>query len=289
MTDLICSYYTLAGISPAEGGHSPRDFADRVEAAARAGYKGIGIHIRDYRVLRAAGCSDRTLQAVVRDHGIKHVELEFLLNWFDDGLAGATSRVEEGIFYHMQEVFDARIMFLGGDMQAGNRIPFSQLIDRFAELCGRAAEHGVTIGIEPCAWSNIGTLDEALALLDGAGAANAGLYLDLWHLYRRDLPFDRLRSLRPAQVVGVQLDDASASLSGPIIADCLDFRRLPGEGDADARSFVETLNAVGVSCPISVEIISDAQRTLPLADAAAVSYAAARNILNAGRATAPVR
>ena len=51
MTDLICSYYTTTGVSPAAGGFSLRSFAEHAAACASAGYKGIGLHVRDYRAL----------------------------------------------------------------------------------------------------------------------------------------------------------------------------------------------------------------------------------------------
>lgn len=292
MSELICSYYTLAGVSPAEAMASPRTFAARVEAAALAGYTGIGIHIRDYRSLRAAGQTDGELRAILRDHDITHVELEFLLNWFSDGEAGAISRADESVFYHMYETFGARVMFLGGDLQPGNAMEFNLLVDRFGALCERASAHGAVIGLEPCAWSNIGTLDEALALLDATAAANAGLFLDLWHLYRRNLDFGRLDALRPEQIVGVQLDDAAAHFSEPLIADCLDHRLLPGEGDADAAGFVNALQGVGLNCPISVEIISTAQRARPLREAASSSFAAASAAIGtsgSGARPAPAR
>jgi hypothetical protein len=59
VTDLIASYYTTAGVSPAAGGFSPLSFERRVKACALAGYKGIGMHVRDYRALGEQGHSRR--------------------------------------------------------------------------------------------------------------------------------------------------------------------------------------------------------------------------------------
>ena len=41
--DLMNLFWTTAGIFPGEGEISPFDFKDRVEAAAKAGFTGIGI------------------------------------------------------------------------------------------------------------------------------------------------------------------------------------------------------------------------------------------------------
>jgi sugar phosphate isomerase/epimerase len=281
MTDLICSYYTLAGVSPAAGGSSPRPFEDRIRACAEAGYAGVGVHLRDYLAMRRAGATDEGLKAVLAHHGLRHVEVEFLVNWFADGEAGAQARRDEDTLYHMAEALGARVMFLTGDLAEGNPMPFDQLIERFAALCARAAARGVTVGVEPCAWSNVGTLDEALALVTGAGARNAGLFLDVWHLYRRGLDYARLADLDPALVAGVQLDDAAAEMVGTMPEDCLDRRLLPGEGQARTAEFVRRLNAIGVDVPLSVEVISIDQRARPLPEAARASYAAARAVLRA--------
>jgi sugar phosphate isomerase/epimerase len=283
MTDLICSYYTLAGVSPTAGGSSPRPFEERVRAAAEAGYAGVGIHVRDYRALRQAGASDEDLKAILRDHGMRQVEVEFLLNWFADGELAEAARRDEDTLYHMAETFGARVVFLGGDMAAGNPMPFDALIERFSRVAARAGERGVTLGVEPCAWTNISDLDDAVRLIQGSGAKNAGLYLDVWHLYRRGLDYDRLRSIDPSLIVGVQLDDAAAKVQGEMIEDCLDHRLLPGEGEAGTAKFVSVLRDIGLDLPLSVEVISLAQRARPLEEAARMSYQSARAVLDSVR------
>jgi sugar phosphate isomerase/epimerase len=277
MRDLICSYYTLAGVSPTAGGSSPLPFEDRVRAAAQAGYRGVGIHVRDYRAIRQAGATDADLKAILAHHGMRHVEVEFLLNWFADGEVGEASRNDEELLHHMAETFGARLMFTGGDLTPNNPMPFDELTARFAALCARAAGRGVTVGVEPVPWTNIRDLDDALRLIDGSGAKNAGLYLDVWHLYRSGLDYGRLRALDPKRVVGVQLDDAGAEIQGDIIQDTLDHRLLPGEGAADVAAFVAALE--GVKGPFAVEILSNVQRARPLDEAARLSYRAARAVM----------
>lgn len=286
MVDLICSYYTTAGVSPAAGGHSPRRFADRVKACADAGYKGIGIHVRDYRALREQGHSDTDLLAIVRDNGMKHVEVEFLLNWFADGSAGEQSRRDEDTLYHMANLFDARVMFLGGDMAEGNTMPFEELTRRFISVCERAESAGVRLGVEPCSWTNIGSLDDALQLVQNCGSSNVGLFLDVWHLARRGLDFNRLRTIHPALFFGIQLDDVAPSMQGTPAEDCLNNRLLPGQGIARTAEFVQTLLEIGVTCPMSVEVISDTQRSLTVTEAARVSYDAARTVIDEATAKA---
>ncbi len=280
MTDLICSYYTLAGVSPTAGGFSPRPFAERAAACAKAGYKGIGLHVRDYRALREQGHTDAELRAILADSGLIHVEVEFLLNWFADGALGEQSRRDEDTLYHMANTFGAGVLFTGGDMAEGNTLPFEELTRRFVAVAERARSAGVRVGLEPCAWTNIGDLDDALRIVRDSDMDNVGLFLDVWHLARRGLDYERLRDLDPALVFGIQLDDVAPVMQGTMAEDCLNNRLLPGEGIAQVAEFVRILLEIGVACPMSVEVISDAQRALPLADAARVSYKTARAIVD---------
>lgn len=277
--DLICCYYTVAGVSPAAGGASPLPFLDRVQACAEAGYNGIGLHVRDYRALRNSGMSDADLLAILRDHGVRFTEVEFLLNWFADGEVGEAARRDEDLLYHMVETFGAREMVLGGDMTPGNPMPFDELIERFSRLCERADKRGVTVAVEACAWTNIGDFEDALRLVNGAGAKNAGIYLDVWHQFRRGTDYAKLRTLDPKQIIGVQLCDASATVQNTMAEDSLDYRLLPGEGDANVVEYVALLNELGFSGPYSVEVISKAQRSRTVREAARASYLAAKDVI----------
>ena len=77
------------------------------------------------------------------------------------------------------------------------------------------------------------TSPTAVELLRRAGAANAGLMVDVWHFFNGGArPDAARRACRPVRVAAVQLND------GPLVHD--DFlrharaeRRLPGEGDLD--------------------------------------------------------
>jgi sugar phosphate isomerase/epimerase len=77
--ELLASYWTIAGGAMPHTDHeySPFDFKDRVEAAARAGFKGMGIwhadldHILERRSLKE-------MKQILDDNGMKYLELEFL-------------------------------------------------------------------------------------------------------------------------------------------------------------------------------------------------------------------
>src|ERR1700686_3955440 len=83
--DLLASYWTIsAGIPHTDHEYSPFDFKARVESAARAGFKGFGIWHADLEhILKRRRFED--MKHVLDDNGIRHVELEFLTDWFLEG------------------------------------------------------------------------------------------------------------------------------------------------------------------------------------------------------------
>ncbi|MGM7700069.1 sugar phosphate isomerase/epimerase family protein [Microbacterium sp. A84] len=268
MNELICSYYTVAGTPPRTPEQSRRPLADRAKACADAGFAGMGIHFRDYAAMRGAGASDADLRAILAHNGMRHVEVEFLLNWFADGKLGDVARRDDRTMFQAAEGLGARVLFLTGTLNPESAVPRAQLVEQFAALCTRASEHGITVGVEPCAWSDIDGTESARSLITDAGVRNAGLYVDVWHLYRRHTPWSDLRLVPPEMIVGIQLSDARAAPIGDLPHDALHHRLPPGEGDADVVGFVSTLHDMGVSVPVSVELFSDAQRGRSLEDAA---------------------
>jgi len=81
--DIIGSYWTLSGgaLPHTDHEYSTFDFKDRVQSAARAGFKGIGLWHADLEyILRTRTLKE--MKQILDDNGIKHLELEFLTDWF---------------------------------------------------------------------------------------------------------------------------------------------------------------------------------------------------------------
>src|ERR1700680_4470386 len=81
--ELIASYWTLAGGAIPHGDKeaSTFDFRDRVEQAAKVGFKGLGLWDSDvHHVLKTRTL--REMKQILDDNGMKHIEIEFLVDWF---------------------------------------------------------------------------------------------------------------------------------------------------------------------------------------------------------------
>ena len=93
---LVASFFTLSGASFVE---PPRNsFIERCEAAAAAGFSGIGLHCDDLARTIAAGVDIPEMRAVLRNNGLALVEIEFLGGWaFSPGQTGGISPSLAGI------------------------------------------------------------------------------------------------------------------------------------------------------------------------------------------------
>ena len=79
LPDLVASFFTLSG---AGFGEPPRNsFVERCEAAAAAGFAGIGLHAEDLPRTVAGGTDIGEMQSVLRINGMQLVEIEFLGGW----------------------------------------------------------------------------------------------------------------------------------------------------------------------------------------------------------------
>jgi sugar phosphate isomerase/epimerase len=133
-----------------------------------------------------------------------------------------------------------------------------QLIDAFGALCRQAAHEGLRCDLEFIPVFGIRDLKTAWQIVDGAGAANSGIVLDLWHYMRGGRNDALLRSIPGDKITGVQLCDATVKLpAGMSLAfDGLNNRRAPGEGEFPIAEILEVLRKSGGLNIVGLEIFS---------------------------------
>src|SRR5262245_15280069 len=181
--DLLASYWTLAGPVELHTGRewSLFDVVDRVTAAANAGFRGIGLwHADLLHILQKRDLPE--LRTILDDGGMVHVELEFLWDWFLDPGTDERRRSDQ----RRRALLDAAAVLGARHVKVGNfarrKLPVGLLTERFAELCAEAAEYGTSIAYEFMDRDlTAGSLEAARSVVQGAGAVNGGLALDLWH------------------------------------------------------------------------------------------------------------
>jgi sugar phosphate isomerase/epimerase len=248
---LVLSHFTLERNHPLH---------DRIRSAGEAGYDGIGLFAGQYRQLLADGWSAARLHDLLADAGVSIMEAEALSGW------GARHPSEdyldfERFLWGMVDEFDIPYVQAIGPVDVGADASFDEAAVRFGQLCDRAAEHGATVGLEFLPFTNIVDAADALAVVEGAGRANGGVCVDIWHHVRGANDLDLIRRLPPELIAGIQMSD------GPLVPepddaadykdDCLRHRVPPGEGMFDVDGFVTTLLDLGVDLPWDLEVCND--------------------------------
>lgn len=235
---------------------------ERASAAADAGFRGLSLFLDDLTRARSEGHADAEIRAALADRGLEVAELDPLLDWAQAsrGDARATARGEgflaygETDFYAAAEAVGARS--INAPLFAAKPIPEERLVECFAGLCDRAAEHGLLVHIEAMPFSQIRDVETALRIVEAADRSNGGLMFDVWHHFRAESSDESLRRAAP-RVLATQLDDAPREPRGTLFEETLHHRRFPGEGDADVAKLVRILDAGGCTAPIGVEVFCD--------------------------------
>lgn len=249
--ELMNLFWTTAGVFPSDGEISPHDFKDRVEATARAGFKGIGIwhtdleHITLHRPLKE-------MKMILDDNGIKYVELEFLTDWFLDGARKAESDSRKKRLLSASEALQAKHIKIGDFYNIP--CPMPRIIEAFAALCTEAEDYGATIGFELMGCSMIGNLKDALTMVEAAGAKNGGLILDILQVVNLGIPYTEISCIPLKELINIELNDGT--LPGSPHQDPSRARRFCGEGEYDIRGLIHCVQNMGYVGPWAVEVMS---------------------------------
>jgi len=260
--ELLACYWTISnGLPHTDKEYSPFDFRDRVESAARAGFTGFGIWHADLQhVLRKRTLEE--MKQILDDNGIRHVELEFLTDWFLDGERKKQSDICKALLLDAAEALQAHHVKVGDFYQQTTPLP--RLIDAFGKLCAEAADRGTRVGFELMPFAMIQTLEDSLKLVEGAGASNGGICLDAWHIVKLKIPYDRLRRIPSQYITSVELNDGTFDCPWSLHEDTVNHRRLCGEGEFDIKGFIAAIRDAGYRGPWGIEVLSEELRKLPL-------------------------
>jgi sugar phosphate isomerase/epimerase len=265
--ELMCLYWTTAGIFPGNGEISPYDFRDRVEAAARAGFQGVGIwhtdleHVMLHRPLKE-------MKMILDDNGMKYLELEFLTDWFLDGGRKWESDSRKRRLLDAAGVLQAKHIKIGDFYNMPCAMP--RIIEAFAALCAEADNVGTSIGFEMMGGSMINKLKDAVTMVESAGAKNGGLILDIIQIAHLGISYEEISRIPRQYLMNFELNDGA--LPGSPKFDPSRARRFCGEGDFDIRGLIDCAQNMGFAGPWAVEVMSEELANLPLAELATRAF-----------------
>jgi sugar phosphate isomerase/epimerase len=269
--ELIASYWTLAGGAEPHTDHeySVFDFKDRVEACAKAGFRGFGIwHADLLHTLKRRPLTE--IKRILDDNGMKHIEVEFLGDWFLTGERKKQSDLVKQDLLAAAEALGARHIKVGDFFHTDTPMP--QVIDSFAALCRDAAAHGTKVVYELMPFAMIDTLPDTLAMLKGAGEKNGGIIFDLWHIVKMGIPYEEISRFPLEYFFGVEINDGTFAAPWSLHEDTINHRMLCGEGQFDIRGFLDHVWKAGYRGPIGIEVLNKELRKRPLDELATRSF-----------------
>jgi sugar phosphate isomerase/epimerase len=250
MTDLA---FATLNHSPLVEPHT--DLLTQIAAAADAGYPMLSPDVFSIRAHLADGGSLAQLADALSERQLACLDL-----------AGLTIGADEARTKHeADELLDmARAV---GAMWMQVRV-VDKLDDRIRSLFGWSADHfgasGVGLAVEFSPLTKVKTIADARELLAGAsGDARTGVIVDTWHFFRGDDDWPDLEALPVDDLAFVQFSDGLPAGKDPGY-DTLHRRAVPGHGEFDLDRFSACLRAKDFQAPVSVEVLSEELRALPV-------------------------
>jgi sugar phosphate isomerase/epimerase len=264
---LVISSYTLGTTVP---------FADRVAAAAAAGFQGIGLRAENYWDAENAGLNAATMAEIASTANVPVLEVEYLTGWGTAADRTAEQQRKERTVVEMALAFGVRHMYAG----LLEHLPIDQITEAFAGLCDRVGSD-LTVALEFMPYSGVPDLATAWQVVRDAGRPNAALIIDVWHWARAGMTAADLASVPAESIVAVQLCDVLAKPMTPLRTESWGYRLPPGHGHGDAAGMVRALHDHGVApALVTVEVISDALVAGGVGQAARTVHQAALEVLH---------
>lgn len=268
--ELLAAYFTISGDVYPFGSNeiSPFEFKHRVEAAAKAGYKGIGLLHADMMVT-ADRIGLKEMRNILDVNGITKLEFEFLGGWYE---SGATRRESDNMRDDMLKASD---VLHPNNIKVAPKLHIDEsennislMVDEFGKLAQQAGDHGTNIALEIMPFSNVRTVETALAIVEGANHDNGGLLIDIWHINRGNIPYSQIETIPGKFIKSVEMNDADRYPINPLWQDTIHRRRLCGEGVLDQKGFISAIKNTGYKGHWGVEVLSEVVRKWSLEEMA---------------------
>lgn len=260
------------------------DLAGAIDLAKRHGFDGVDLDMREVATLGAGRVKDMLAGA-----GLRPGSWNPPVDW-----RGDQDRYDEQLGQLPGLAQIARDL---GATRAATWVPpasrerpfdenFAFHVSRFRPIAQVLRDHGCRLGLEfigpktsrPAGvYEFIYTIQGMLDLCAALGTGNAGLLLDCWHWYTSGGTREDLARLRDEDVVAVHVNDAPAGID--VEAQIDNERTLPGEtGVIDIAGFLQALQRMGYTGPVTVEPFSARVRAMSPDEATAATAESLRTV-----------
>jgi len=181
-----------------------------ISVAAAAGFRTVGIRLTatpsvgvpPYDILSEGPVLRETLRRMA-DTGVNVLDTEFL-RFEPDRPVG----VPDGFLEVSARLGAKNVLVMSAEPEE------ARTIERFSELCDRAAQYGLQVGLEFAIYTGVRTLAHAASILAKAGRPNASILIDALHFSRSGGLPEHVKQVDPRLLRYAQICDASADMPG---------------------------------------------------------------------------
>jgi sugar phosphate isomerase/epimerase len=251
-----------------------------VTVAAAAGFRTIGIRLTatpsvgvpPYDCLREGPMLRETL-ARLADTGVSVLDTEFLRFEPEQPIG-----IPEGFLEVSARLGATYVLVMSAEPEE------ARTLERFGELCDRAAPYGLRVALEFAIYTGVRTLAHAAEMVARCKRSNASVLIDALHFSRSGGLPAHVAQVDPALLRYVQICDAGPGMPAPtdtpaLIREARTGRLLPGEGVLPLKDLVAALPA-GV--PLAIEAPCRATAGLPVLERAKRAHRALTALLADG-------
>jgi len=250
-----------------------------VTVAAAAGFRTIGIRLTatpsvgvpPYDMLHEGPLLRETLLRMA-DTGVSVFDTEFLRLEPDQPAA-----IPEGFLEISARLGATQVLVMSAEPEE------ARTLERFGELCDRAAPYGLQVNLEFAIYTGVRTLAHAAKMVARAKRANASVLIDALHFSRSGGLPEHVAQVDPALFRYAQICDAGPDMPAPtdtpaLVREARTGRLLPGEGVLPLKELVAALPR---SLPLAIEAPCRATAGLPALDRAKRAYRALADLVGA--------
>jgi sugar phosphate isomerase/epimerase len=235
----------------------PETLEAQIRFAAAAGFRLVSADLFSLRVHRDTHGGVERVRAALEANDVAVYDLTGIT--VTDDRATTLAELDEFLAF-------AKVL---GATWIQSRLPVDNAASRriYTEVAERVVASGYGLAFEYSSFVPIRSLRQAIDFVSEVGrrVPRQALMIDSWHFFSCGDTFERLRDLDPALFGYLQLDDGLPP--GPDSRfDTLNRRALPGRGNLDLVGFVAAFDALGFEGVVSVEVMSEELRKLPLDD-----------------------
>jgi sugar phosphate isomerase/epimerase len=133
-----------------------------------------------------------------------------------------------------------------------------------AQCAARFTEAGAGLAVEFSPLGPVATIDDGVEVVVASGEARAAIIIDAWNFCFGRSSWDDLARVPLELIAHLQFADALAPIDGPTFEEAMHRRALPGEGVLELDRFAGVLLDRGYDGVVSMQVLSDELRSLPV-------------------------